>query len=427
MNKDVCNEKNKKIMKNTFTLLLFLLVLKLNAQVVIDTVSLSASYNNQKWYSLQNDDQGTSPKNNWDIAFECGGQGYSILINSAVGTMLWTYPDADTSGWTSLDTSGIAGWTAQWNSETDWSTGAFNANYTADPNDLGWGIYSMFTHYVTGDSLYVIKLANGSYKKLWVRQLASSAYYFTYANIDGSNSQDVTLMKSTYSGKNFGYYSIINSTALDREPISNDWDLSFQQYTTFLPSPYTVTGVLSNYEVEVAKAENINDVSTYVDWANHPFYSDINTIGYNWKAFSGGVWTLQDSLIYFVKTANGDIWKMIFTGFGGSSNGNFILSKEKLSAIGIDEVKNSDFSLAVYPNPSNSGQVTIIYDITAESNKCELEIIDMSGKIIESKNLMLGDELKTISLNTSIYKSGIYIVRITTDQKSIQQKLIIQQ
>lgn len=43
--------------------------LSTQAQAVIDTVSIGANYTNQVWYSLQNDEQGSSAKNNWDLAF----------------------------------------------------------------------------------------------------------------------------------------------------------------------------------------------------------------------------------------------------------------------------------------------------------------------------------------------------------------------
>lgn len=51
------------------------------AQTIIDTVSVGAGYANQKWYSLQNDEQGTTQsKDNWDIAFEITGYSASIFV-----------------------------------------------------------------------------------------------------------------------------------------------------------------------------------------------------------------------------------------------------------------------------------------------------------------------------------------------------------
>lgn len=276
-------------------------ILVSKAQIIIDTVSIGTSYANQKWYSLQNDEQGVVPKNNWDIAFDCSGYGSSILINSAIGTALWNYPNADTAGWNTIDTSGISTWTKRFNSDTSWALGAFSRYRSSNPYDVDWGIYSSITHFVTGDSLYIIKLSSGIYKKLWVQQLAGGAFTFKYADLNGSGLQNVSFFKSPYAGKNFGYYSLQNNSAVDREPLSADWDLLFTQYTAFIPSPYSVSGVLSNKGVKVAEVNNVANTSTYDDWSTQTYLTPINEIGYDWKAFSGSGWTIEDSLVYFKK------------------------------------------------------------------------------------------------------------------------------
>ena len=43
--------------------------------------------------------------------------------------------------------------------------------------DMGWGIYSMITHHVTGDSLYAIKTVGGDWKKLWIQKLKDLAMH----------------------------------------------------------------------------------------------------------------------------------------------------------------------------------------------------------------------------------------------------------
>lgn len=397
------------------------------AQVVIDTVSLGASYANQKWYSLQNDEQGSAPKNNWDIAFDVSGYGSSIHINSVIGTQLWKYPTTDTSGWSTLDTTGITTWTKLYNSDTSWAFGAFDKGIViGNPNDLGWGVYSPITHIVSGDSLYIIKLASGAYKKIWIENLSGGVYSFKYADISGASLQNATLTKSTYTGKNFGYYSIQTNSALDREPISANWDLTFTQYTTFIPSAYTVAGILHNKGVKAAHVEPIANPSTFINWSSQTYNTVINTIGYDWKTYSG-TWIIDDSLVYFVKTNAGDVWKIIPTGFGGSSNGNYIFSKEKLSSVGIkDETGNSKALLSIYPNPSSGGEATIIYDFENSVSSTSLNVYDLSGKNIYSEKLNNNIGLHTYNLNTSAFNSGMYFVTIEFEGKRIQQKLIIQ-
>ncbi|TND09806.1 MAG: hypothetical protein FD123_930 [Bacteroidetes bacterium] len=391
-----------------------------SAQAVItDTVSLGAGYANQVWYSLANDNQGSAPKNNWDIAFDCSTYGSSILINSVTGTKLWVYP-GDSANWTTLDTTGMAaGWTSNYNSDTSWALGAFSQGASSQ-FDLGWGIYNPVTHYVDGDSLYVLKLANNSFRKIRIIQLANGSFTFRYAMLDNSGDQTVQLMKSNYAGKNFAYYSLQNSAALDREPVAANWDLLFTQYTAFIPQPYTVAGVLSNIGVTVADARPV-DVNT-VSHTSYIFITPMNEIGYDWKAFVSSAWVIEDSLVYFVQTVAGDIWKMIFTGFGGSSSGNYIFTKQLVSAAGLEENSNP-VSMTVYPNPASNGQVNILLS-AIENTTSVMTITDITGQLVHREQVQ-GQGLQQIVIGTGTWASGVYFVTVSSGGFSRTQKLII--
>ena len=400
----------------------------LNAQVKIDTVSVGASYVNQKWYSLENDEQGSSPKNNWDIAFDASGYGSSIRINSVSGTTLWKYPTAGISGWSTVDTTGLSTWPKLYNSDTSWVVGAFDKGIvTGNPLDLGWGIYSTTTHIVTGDSLYIIKLSDASYRKLWIESLSGGVFTFKYANIDGTNLQNATFTKSSYAGKTLGYYSLQTNAALDREPLATDWDLTFCQYTGFIPSAYTVAGILSNTGTRVAQVNNVGNTVTFKDWETQTYVTVINEIGYDWKAFNGSAYVFTDSLVYFVKTNAGDVWKVIPTGFGGGANGNFIFSKEKVAAASLKDIEgNTTAVLSVYPNPTNTGTATIIYDFENNVSSAVVTVSDMAGKTIFSDNLENNIGLHTYDLNTTLFNAGVYFVTVEFEGSKIQQKLIVQ-
>jgi hypothetical protein len=399
-----------------------------NAQVTIDTVSMGAGYANQKWYSLEDDEQGSSPKNNWDIAFDCSSFGASIRINSITGTTLWKYPSAGISGWATLDTTGLSTWPKIYNSDTSWLVGAFDQGITSsNPFDLGWGIYNSTTHIVTGDSLYVIKLADNTYRKLWIEALAGGIFTFKYANIDGSNLENATLTKTAYTGKTLGYYSLQTNAAVDREPLTADWDLTFCQYTGFIPSAYTVAGILSSTGTRIAQVNNVGNTLTFYDWENQTYTSPINIIGYDWKSFNGSAYVIIDSLVYFVKTNEGDVWKVIPTGFGGGSTGNFIFSKEKIATASITDIEgNTTALLSVYPNPSSTGTVTIVYDLTTPVSVASLRLSDMTGKIVHTTPVNQNSGLHTYTLDTSTLNSGVYFVHLTVEGTTIQQKIIIQ-
>ena len=409
---------NNTTMKKLFTPLLALLLGSGAMAQTADTVSLGATYANDVYYSLTNDVQGSSPKNNWDIAFDASGFGSAIYINSATGTTLWKYPSGDISAWETADTTGISGWTAFYNSAGSWAQGAFDAGI--DPTnqfDLGWGVYSMITHTVAGDSLYIIKLANGSYRKIKIDNLAGGAYNFTYANLNGTNEQTASVAKSSYTGKNFGYYSLQNNAAVDREPVSANWDLVFGQYTAFIPIPYTVTGVRLNAGATAVKVSDVADVAGFNDWQSQTFSNDITTIGYDWKAFTGA-WVIEDSLLYFVKTKTGNVWKLVFSGFTGSGTGSSIFTKQFITTTSANDLLANAKAIRMYPNPSNGEAVHISMNDVA---KAEVRVMDMTGKIVAEQTA----QAEEVRLETAGLKSGMYLVSVVADGQKSVQKLVI--
>jgi hypothetical protein len=390
-----------------------------------DSVFLFASYSNQSYYNLNSGEVANVDNNNWDLAFSAAGGGASIRINGQSGVVLYNYPNGDTSAWTSLDTNGINNWNSVYNSDNSWGNGAFNIHASSsNPMDLGWGIYSTITHHVTGDSINVIKLSNGAYKKLQIIKLSSGSYDFKYANIDGSNEVITSISKSNFTGKNFGYYSLVNGTEIDREPLSDDWHIVFTKYITALPSGmnYGVTGVLSNKNMEVAKVENVD-----VNNANPiglSYQSAINTVGYNWKSFNMGTFSydIQDSLCYFIKDIAENIWKLQLTYFEGSSTGKIVFNVEGVTSTDLE--KDNGFTFNIFPNPSNNGKISFIYDANRIYDNSSIEIFNINGELIKSLYLKdSGFNMKNISLEG--IDSGIYIVCYSNGNDKITKKLVI--
>ena len=216
-------------------LILFTLFLSLGlnvfSQQVDDFVFLDGGYANQSYYSFANEEIANVDNTNWDIALDADPFGVSIRINGQMGTALYLYPNGDISDWATLDTAGLSTWTQSYDSDYNWEEGAFNQNVNPDNVfDYGWGIYNSITHHVVGDSLYVIKLSDESYKKIWIVSMISNVFTFKFADIDGSNETEVSFAKGTYAGKNYGYYSIQTEEEIDREPASDTWDIVFTKY-----------------------------------------------------------------------------------------------------------------------------------------------------------------------------------------------------
>jgi len=311
------------------------------------------------------------------------------------------------------------------NQDTSWWAGAFNGtNDVSNQFDLGWGIYDFVTHFVTGDSLYFLKLSNGVVKKLWIQSLQNNSYLFAYADVDGSNEVNATLNKQNFQGKNFGYYSVANGVELDREPNKYLWDLTFAQYMATTPFIYKVTGILSNDSIQSVKAYPV-DPATVTPWG-YAFSYNINTIGNNWKSFdfNNNVWSIEDSLVYFVYDRGGSLWKLIFTGFGGASSGNYELLKEQISATGIAENNGQQALLNVYPNPANSN-VNLICYIHENSSENTAGIYDTHGKRVLNIDLSDFTGLNEVQVNTASLSDGMYVVKMTIDGVTTAKRLFV--
>lgn len=396
--------------------------------VINDSVTLGAGYANQVWYSLKNDEQGTQPKNNWDIAFNLKDLTAPVMINSVGGVMLWGYPKAKATGWAgAADTTGLSTWMARYNSDTSWALGAMG-NY-ADPTngfDLDWGLYDLGTHQILADSFYIIKLGNGAYKKLMIQSLISGTFTFKYADLNGNNEQTATVKKTDYTGKNFIYYSLQTGAAVDREPLAANWDLTFTQYTGFVPIAYTVTGVLHNRGVSVAQVGGLSDKNTYTNYGAHAFETAINVIGYDWKNSSG---VIKDSLVYFIETNEGAVWKLIFTKFtsGVTGSGTISFSKQELLSAGIENARHEQVaSLTLSPNPSTGGNVNIVYSLKNANSTVVVNVYDMTGRTVYTQQLKSETGFYQHQLSAGLLQSGAYIVSLQTDNGSAQQRLIVQ-
>jgi len=400
---------------------------------VTTTVSVGAGYANQKWYSFENGEMATQPKDNWDLAFEITGYSSAIFANTQKSNFTLYRAPFDINDYGILDTAGISSWPQLHNNDTSWTVGAFNRG--ADPTnafDLGWGVYDMNTHFVMGDSCFVVKASATSYKKLKIVSLANGIYTFEYADINGANSFTQTITKASYAGKNFVYFSFATNALIDREPVSTSWDLTFVKYIAFVPpsaTPYGVTGVLQNKGVTVAQADNVSSPSTYTNFSAHPFKAAINEIGYDWKEInmSTFAWDIKMDTVYFVQDKPGNIWKLRFIKFGGSTTGDFVFTKEKLQATTVSVAENGAVisRVVLYPNPSDGSATQLIFS-NEKAMPVSISVTDVNGRLISATSLETAAGLTKLELPTKNLQAGVYFVRLSTANYSSTQKLIIQ-
>lgn len=393
------------------------------------TVATAPSNAQQAWYSFQDGVVETRPLAEWDLAFEITGITGSILANTAKGIEVYKAPYT-LAQWASIDTAGLAStWPQQHNSETNWSSGAFNQGLTSNPFDLGWGIYNVVNHNITGDSAFVIKLATGSFKKFRVDGYASATdnFTFTWADLDGSNEQSNTLNRATYAGRNFGYVSLENNTVFGREPATNTWDLLFTRYMAFVPFPvpsmYPVAGVLQNRGIEVQRV-NGEDPS-FSDWSAGTFSANINGIGFDWKSFNQQIfqWEYATDRVHFAKDRQGNIWKLVFTNYGGAANGNMTFTQELISATSVNERAEAN-TFAVYPNPVSDGRVQLVLD--APVSALDMVVYDANGRVVISDRLNGLGGLEVRSIDVAALRAGLYTVVLQGEGFVATARLVVQ-
>ncbi|MEI6433370.1 MAG: hypothetical protein WCP32_00900 [Bacteroidota bacterium] len=334
-------------MRNLFTILSFSFILfsalscKKEEQSLVypppvvnksDSIVMSAGYVNEVYYSLATGIALTSPRATWDIAFRTTKRSSSIIINDGAGVALYTYPKSDTSGWATMDTTGLSSWKPMYNDPGNWENGAFS-RYAKDSPDYGWCIYNEVTHNLIGDSLFVIKLRDGNFKKLWMIKKLSSLdiYVFRYANLDGSGEQYVSEDVSSLIATDFSGFSLQTNSRVAFQPGRNKWDILFTKYMSVQPdgSPYLVTGALSADSVITKKFYPV--ALNYTNSEVGIWDSTRSSIGWNWKIFDMNTYTYKivDSTVYFIKPVKGDIYKLYFTAFSGTSTGIVKFNIEK--------------------------------------------------------------------------------------------------
>ena len=413
--------------KSTILFLSFIILLcNINALAQNESISIQPSYSNQSFYSMENGEASNVDNTNWDLAFSTGAMSSSIRINGGMGTELYLYPLGDTTDWITFNAANIANWHPVHNSDTNWYLGAFD-KYSTSAFDMGWGMYNMTTHYVYGDSIYAIKTVGGDWKKLWIQKLANGEYTFKYANLDGTNEVVESIQKSNFTGKNFAYYSLDQNTSINREPDSQEWDITFTKYITPVQGmPYSVTGVLSNTGVNIAQVENIPDPNSYTDYNQHQMMTEMNTIGYDWKSFdmSAMSYYIDPNTCYFIKDLNNKIWRLVFTEFEGSSTGVIKFNTEEMTNSTFIAESDSDISsFEIYPNPINDENLTIVFDNSA--NNTTLDIYDLTGKNVYTK-LFFGTGLQAKSMKIPNLNKGIYIVALNSKGSTFKKKLVVQ-
>lgn len=155
--------------------------------------------------------------------------------------------------------------------------------------------------------------------KLQILDTLTNGVQIRLAAMDNQRDTTISLIHDTTRHITPLSFTDYTSAAL---PHKEDWDLLFAQYMfqfTNPPIAYLVTGVLLNpegYSAALVTQRNFEAI-TLDDVANYSFSSDWDAIGYNWKAYNydEGLYEVDSSQIYIVKTKEGRYFKLQFLDF----------------------------------------------------------------------------------------------------------------
>ncbi len=411
----------------------FLSLASIGQTVVNDSAVTGSGNTNMVFYNLQTGVKTVVSNTDWHVAVSVRSsvfpnntlQGTTVRINEAFGVKVYLIPGFTADSFNvSVDTTGFHNWQKLNDSDSLLDLGALNTGLNIGAFNYGWGVYGGSpNHDVEGKKVYLFELPNGAVKKFLVQELdRDTAWNLKYADIDNSNLQTLRISKRDYIGKNLVYISLTDHTVRDKEPLSSSWQLQFLKYAaTDVQTGKTLpaVGVLTNKGITVARRDGM-EVSDN-SYSGLLFKPDMNAIGWNWKYLinnqllvSGkdevtgrGTYRVHDSLAYFIQTPT-DVYKIVFTGYTGSSAGIIQFYKQALTNTRIAETEPQQ-TARIYPNPADDF-LTIESDILSSY----VNVLDMNGKAIFGTPVS-GDVFR---LNTSGLPNGVYLLSVSSPEKS---------
>ncbi|MBK7605096.1 MAG: hypothetical protein IPI15_16250 [Saprospiraceae bacterium] len=113
-----------------------------------------------------------------------------------------------------------------------------------------------------------------------------------------------------------------------------------------------MTGILLAPGTQAAVADGV-DLSTVKESDYADKYSSLpTTLGHDWKAFDFTLgWIIDEDRANFVKTKNGEVYKLVFVDFEGSGTGTTAVERTLLKTAATEEIKVANETISIYPNP----------------------------------------------------------------------------
>lgn len=389
----------------------------------LDSLSIGVNKKDITFYSLSTKAKTTIVNDDWHLAFSPKKNLFpndllratTVRINEANGVSVYRVPNLGINDFDIVDTTGWRNWEKIHDSDTLIWMGAFNRN--KDPNQIvnfGWGSYNSFTHRIEGDSLFLVKLPNGTFKKLALVNVEwDSAYVIKYSDLNSTQATNLEIRKSPYRLKNFAYVNLYSNTITDREPLGTDWDFNYSIYADadgnkkvglLLNNGVSALGNLT-YDAQNPCPSNI---------AFNDDYNALGTLGSNDVLDSNVV----SSHVSYIRTANGRVFSLQFSPPNLTTNTIYFTTTLCSGANSITDDPRV-LALSIYPNPAQD--YININSTAAIVAPAQLLLSDMAGKVCIATTL--NDTAS--KLNIAQLENGVYFLRMTINDKSSTTKLVV--
>ncbi|HRH69496.1 MAG TPA: HmuY family protein [Flavobacteriales bacterium] len=264
---------------------------------------LEPGYENQLWYDVASGTvMASNDKSAWDLSFESDGSGWRIRLNGS--RAMWAWDAGNNSMDQPTDTVGMG-------------AGRRYDRPSGHPDSTAIGDWR------SGQHVYVIDMGadqqglSMGLRKLQVLTVDGSAYTIVTAALDGTGVTQHTVAKDAQ--REYTMFSMVEGV-VPIEPVQRTWDLVLTRFTTevyqpiFLPY-YQVTGFLTSLGTRVSRQTTADfDAVSLGDTLAHPFSTDRNAIGYDWKTYSfeTNSYTVDPSIVYIIQDAEGYYHKLRF-------------------------------------------------------------------------------------------------------------------
>lgn len=264
---------------------------------------VGTDYGSQVWYDLHtNSVVSTNSKMDWDLAFECGANGWQVRLNTS--RLMRAHRTGDQLA-QATDTTGYG---------NTWKIDLPDGR----PDSLAFGDWR------TGLPVFVVDMGFNvmglpiGLRKVQITSVTGDAFQFQAAALNGSGVQEFTVLKDP--ARAYVHFSFSAGNTVPIAPPLGTYDLVFTQYTEqfYAPDPYlaySVTGVLNGFSgIRVAKLTGDFNAVSLNDTLSHPFSMDEDAIGYDWKdySFDSGTYEVYSNKVYIVQDHLGYFYKMHF-------------------------------------------------------------------------------------------------------------------